>query len=361
MKLGARVSPLYRRLSSMLLGRPSNFSWFRPDIAASGMPSGRRAFEWLRAQGISAILNLSERSYEVRGIKVFHVPMEDMMPAPPDKLALAVNIIGGCVRSGRKVLVHCMAGKGRTGMVLASYLVAYEGLKADEAIKEVRRARPGSVELKEQEESVRRFENYISRDVYIVVLAAGMSTRFGKNKLLYPIQGKPMVRRVVEEAIKAGLKPVVVLGHDKERVREVLDFLDVELVENPDYREGMSTSVKAGLKAVKDRAKAVMFLPGDVAFIQLEQIRAVYDAYKEGDGLIVVPTYRGRGGHPILFDRSLFNEIMGITEEGRGLKSVVQAHRDDMRRIELGTARILVDIDTERDLRERIREIREAS
>lgn len=356
-----RASPLYRRLASMLLGRPSNFSWFRPGIAASGMPHGRKAFEWLRAQGISAILNLSERPYEVQGIKVYHVPMEDMMPASPEKLALAVNIINGCIRSGRKILVHCMAGKGRTGMVLASYLVAYEDLKAYEAIEEVRRLRPGSVELREQEESVKEFENYISKDVYSIVLAAGMSTRFGKNKLLYPIQGKPMIRRVVEETIKAGIKVVVVLGHEKERIKQALDYLDVKFVENPNYEEGMSTSVKAGLKAVMDEAKAVMFLPGDVAFIQARQIRAVYDAYKKGGGLIVIPTYRGRGGHPILFDRSIFEEIMGITEEGRGLKSVVQAHRGKIKMVELGTARILVDIDTEMDLKERVREIQEAS
>ncbi len=313
------LSPLYRRLASLILGKPSNFSWFRSNLAASGMPHGKRAFEWLKSKGITAIINLTERPYHVEGFKISHIPMEDMMPSTPEMLALAVNFIKGYLNSGHKVLVHCMAGMGRTGMVLASYLVMYEGYNAKDAIEEVRRVRSGSLLLEGQMESVEEFERYVAKDVYVIVLAAGMATRFGKNKLLYPIQGRPMIRGVVEE------------------------------------------SVKAGLRAVMDKAKAVMFLPGDVAFIRVEQIRAVYDDYVSNDGPIVLPTYRGRGGHPILFDRSLFEEIMGITEEGRGLKSVVQAHRNEIRRIELGTARILVDIDTERDLEERIREIQEVS
>ncbi len=355
------LSPLYRRLASLILGKPSNFSWFRSNLAASGMPHGKRAFEWLKSKGITAIINLTERPYHVEGFKISHIPMEDMMPSTPEMLALAVNFIKGYLNSGHKVLVHCMAGMGRTGMVLASYLVMYEGYNAKDAIEVVRRVRPGSLLLEGQMESVEEFERYVAKDVYVIVLAAGMATRFGKNKLLYPIQGRPMIRGVVEESVKAGLRVAVVLGHEKEKVRKALERFDVNFIENPDYKEGMSSSVKAGLRAVMDKAKAVMFLPGDVAFIRVEQIRAVYDDYVSNDGPIVLPTYRGRGGHPILFDRSLFKEIMGITEEGRGLKSVVQAHRNGIRRIELGTARILVDIDTERDLEERIREIQGVS
>jgi molybdenum cofactor cytidylyltransferase len=346
-----------RKLASLLIGRPTNFSWFRPFLAASGFPYGNVALNWLRRQGIEVILSLVENPPVYEGFQSLHLPLENRAPAKPEDLCIAVNYLLAAKRAREKVLVHCAAGKGRTGMVLACYLIAGEGYDAGSAIREVREKRPGSLTLEGQVRSVRNFKEFIEKDVFVIVLAAGMSTRYGKNKLLEIIDGRPLIRGVAEAVIRAGLKPVVVVGHEKEKVLDVLKGLEFESVENRNYKEGMSTSVKAGVAHVKERARALMVLPGDVAFIKPEQIRAVLEEYSKTKAPIVIPTYKGRGGHPILFDKSLFGELLQITEEGRGLKSVVKKHEKRVHWIEVGTARILVDIDTQEDLSKRVKEL----
>jgi len=191
--------------------------------------------------------------------------------------------------------------------------------------------------------------------IEILVLAAGKSERFGRNKMLEPIDGKEMLRGVVGEALQSGAEVTVVVGHERERVEQILKGLDVKVIYNENYRSGMSSSIKAGIK--ESNADAILILPGDVAFIQSEQIRAVISEYIRTGAPIIVPTYQGRGGHPILFSSSLRDELLGITEEGRGLKEVTARHRDEIDRLELHTARILVDIDYQKDVTLRRAEI----
>lgn len=190
----------------------------------------------------------------------------------------------------------------------------------------------------------------------IIVLAAGESTRFGENKMLYQIDGVPIIRRVVMAALRDYAETIVVLGHEAERVRQAIADLGVRPVYNPNYREGMSSSVKAGVReAVGERG--ILVLPGDVAFITSDLIDAVVKAHRETGALIVLPTYRGRGGHPILFDVRLREELLKISEEGRGLKEVVNRHLQDIYRIETGTPRVLLDIDYRDDLERARREL----
>ena len=359
MSLIDRVELGIRSIISLILGKPSNFGWFRPFLAASGLPYGRRAYEWLKNQGIDVVINLTEKELNYGSLESHHFPLKNREAANPQDLSLIVNLISFLKDVNKRTLVHCVAGKGRTGMVLASYLIAKEDYSAESAIKEVREKRPGSLNIGRQIDAIYRFEKYISiaKGIYTIILAAGMSTRFGRNKLLEPIDGKPLIRGVVEAAVRAGTETVVVVGYEKEKIIEALRGLKLEIVFNPDFKEGMSTSVKAGVRNVINRAKAVMILPGDVAFIKPEQIRLVLEAYLSSKKPIVIPSYKGRGGHPILFDSSLFNDIMSISERGRGLKEVVKKHADKISYIEAGTARILVDIDTQEDLVKRVREI----
>ncbi len=359
MSLIDRVELGIRGFISLILGKPSNFSWFRPFLAASGLPYGKRTCKWLKDQGIDVVINLTEKKLNYGNLESYHFPLKNREAASLQDLSLIANLISFLKDVNKRILVHCVAGKGRTGMVLASYLIAREDYDAGSAIKEVKEKRPGSLNLRQQIDTIYRFEKYVSmaKGVYTIILAAGMSTRFGRNKLLEPIDGKPLIRGVAEAAVRAGTETVVVVGYEKEKIIEALRGLKLEIVFNPNFRGGMSTSVKAGVKSVINRAKAVMILPGDVAFIKPEQIRLVLEAYLSSKKPIVIPSYKGRGGHPILFDSSLFNDIMGISERGRGLKELVKKHADKISYIEAGTARILVDIDTQEDLVKRVKEI----
>jgi molybdenum cofactor cytidylyltransferase len=100
-----------------------------------------------------------------------------------------------------------------------------------------------------------------------------------------------------------------------------------------------------------DRAEAVLILPGDVAFINSQSIDLVIDAYRKTKSSIVVAAHRGIPGHPILFDKSLFKDILRIDEETKGLKAVVKRHPDLILKVETGSDKVLIDIDTEEDLR----------
>ena len=191
--------------------------------------------------------------------------------------------------------------------------------------------------------------------ISLVVLAAGMSTRFGENKMLYPIDGEPMVRRVVKAALSSSVDEViVVVGFEAEKVKEALKGLKCVIVENLDYAiGGQSSSVRCGVRHVKDDTEAVMILPGDVAFIDPSIIDKVVEEYRSKSAKIVVASYKGKPGHPILFDRTLIPEILKIDEAGYGLKAVVNRHRADVVYVEADTPNVLLDVDRKADLSRR--------
>ncbi len=188
--------------------------------------------------------------------------------------------------------------------------------------------------------------------VALIVLAAGKSTRMGRNKLLLPVDGKPMVRRVVETGLASKASEViVVIGHEDEKIRDALVGLNSKFVLNEEYERGQSFSVRRGLDEIKDRAGAMMILPGDVAMVQTQEIDAVIEEFWRHPSPIVVASHAGQPGHPILFSRELFNEISQINEETLGLKSVTTKNRDSTKRVETRSKAVLLDIDTPEDYR----------
>lgn len=188
--------------------------------------------------------------------------------------------------------------------------------------------------------------------ISLIVLAAGFSARFGRNKLLEKIDGSTMIECVVKSAVSSKADEViVVLGHDASKIREVLKNFNCKFVFNEEYHVGQSSSVKAGVKTAMKYADAVMILPGDVALITPKPINMVIEEYRRSGTPIVVASYMGRAGHPILFGRSLFHEIMGINEETMGLKAILNKHRDMIKKVEVGSEEVLIDVDTEDDFK----------
>jgi len=143
---------------------PYNFSWLVPGkLAGMARPRSSDA-QWLRDQGVTAVLSLTERAApDLEGIESLHVAVQDMRAPTLDQLHRGVNYIDAVVAGGGAVAVHCAAGMGRTGTLLAAYLVS-RGHDASAAVRAVREQRPGSIETAAQEDSVRRFAELMGVD-----------------------------------------------------------------------------------------------------------------------------------------------------------------------------------------------------
>lgn len=162
-----------------------------------------------------------------------------------------------------------------------------------------------------------------------VVLAAGGSSRLGTTKQLLDWGGRTLVEHAVQAALSGGLSPVVVVvGEAADRVRQAVKSHPVEIVENADWEQGQSTSLRAGLAAVADRAEAVVFLLADMPLVGADLVRALVDAHQETLAPIVAPYVGGRSGNPVLFDAITFEALGEIEGDqgGRALFDRFQLH-----------------------------------
>jgi molybdenum cofactor cytidylyltransferase len=164
--------------------------------------------------------------------------------------------------------------------------------------------------------------------VAAAVLAAGSSTRMGRNKLLLDLGGETMVRRVVRAAAGAGLdQVVVVLGHDEPLVRAELAGLPCTLVVNPDHGQGAGTSLRTAVRHVAN-ASAIVIVLADMPFVTSEMIAAVVARYRETAAPVVASHYGAVQAPPTLYDRALFAELLAIPDD-RGAKQVVRRHEHE--------------------------------
>jgi molybdenum cofactor cytidylyltransferase len=163
--------------------------------------------------------------------------------------------------------------------------------------------------------------------VAAAVLAAGASTRMGRNKLLLDLGGETMVRRVVRAAAGAGLdQVVVVLGHDEPLVRAELAGLPCTLVVNPDHGQGAGTSLRTAVRHVASAgASAIVIVLADMPFVTSGMIAAVVARYRETAAPVVASHYGAVQAPPTLYDRALFAELLAIPDD-RGAKQVVRRH-----------------------------------
>ncbi|MCR9070354.1 MAG: molybdopterin-binding/glycosyltransferase family 2 protein [Alphaproteobacteria bacterium] len=190
-----------------------------------------------------------------------------------------------------------------------------------------------------------------------LILAAGQSRRMGKeNKLLAQVDGKPMVRHVADAvAASKATSTTVVLGHEADAVRAALADLKLSYAYNPDYAEGLSTSLKAGLAAVGDDVDGVIVCLGDMPRIGTATIDRMIAAFDPVEGRsIVVPTRRGKRGNPVLFAKRFFEEMGGVSGDV-GARHLIGNHEDIAVEIEVDDESVLTDVDTPEALA-RIRE-----
>ena len=180
------------------------------------------------------------------------------------------------------------------------------------------------------------------------MLAAGQSRRMGeRNKLLTEVDGRPMLRHAVEAAMGAGVREtVVVTGHERERVEAALAGLPVRFVHNPDYAEGLSTSLKAGIGALGRKSRR---RPGPArrhAARHGGAARRLIEAFDPAEGRgIVVPTHGGKRGNPVLWARAYFAGMRDLQGDV-GAKHLIGEHEDEVAEVDLPDEATLVDVDT---------------
>jgi molybdenum cofactor cytidylyltransferase len=174
-----------------------------------------------------------------------------------------------------------------------------------------------------------------------IVLAAGKSSRMGSNKLLLPFDGRTVLETTLE-ALR-GFETVVVTGNRPEELEGILSRYNVEVVHNPRHEEGMTTSFQAGLRAAD--ADAVFLVLGDQVGLDRGMLSTMIQVFAEDDDAVMVsPRYGERRGHPVLFRRSLFREILSL-RPGESLKDVVTRHKAGHRYVE-GDVWTVIDMDT---------------
>jgi molybdenum cofactor cytidylyltransferase len=181
-----------------------------------------------------------------------------------------------------------------------------------------------------------------------LVLAAGRSTRMGgSNKLLAEIGSRPLVRIAAEQALASRARPVIVVtGHQRERVEAALAGLDVTFVHNPDYAEGMSTSVKAGIAAVPADADGAIVCLGDMPQVDatlIDRLLAAFDPEK--GALAVVPTMDGKRGNPVVWSRRFFPELAELGGDV-GAKHLIASYPEAVAEVAVAGRGALVDVDT---------------
>jgi molybdenum cofactor cytidylyltransferase len=147
-----------------------------------------------------------------------------------------------------------------------------------------------------------------------LILGAGASQRFGPPKQLAPFRGTTMLGWVVDQTRRATRldEVVVVLGRAADQVREQVDFGTGRVVENPGFGEGCSSSYRAGIGALSSASAAIMIILGDLPGVTPEIIDRLAEAWREQDAPIAVCSYRGRKGHPMIFARSMFGELVEL-------------------------------------------------
>ena len=157
-----KIGDAKRKLHGMITGKPDNFSWIIEEkLAGSAIPTSKEEVDWVKQEGVKSIVTIREEPLEdewIKDINYLHVNSNDMGVPEFNDLVFAIDFIRRRIEENKPVMVHCLAGLGRTGTLLACYLIKYENMSADDAVQKVREERPGSIQSFSQEEIIHKFQ-----------------------------------------------------------------------------------------------------------------------------------------------------------------------------------------------------------
>ena len=162
-----KIGDAKRKLHGMITGKPDNFSWIIEEkLAGSAIPTSKEEIDWIKQEGVKSIVTIREEPLEdewIKDVNYLHVHSNDMGIPEFNDLVFAVDFIHRKIEDNKPVMVHCLAGLGRTGTILACYLIKYEDMTADDAIEKVRRERHGSIQSFSQEEIIHKFQIFVRK------------------------------------------------------------------------------------------------------------------------------------------------------------------------------------------------------
>ena len=188
------------------------------------------------------------------------------------------------------------------------------------------------------------------KNVGLIILAAGKASRMGKAKQLLTYQGSSLISHAVKIGLNSTCKPViVVLGAYAEQIKPEIDKLPVKIVENPHWKTGMSSSIRAGIAAIKEsnpNLDAVIIALADQPLINETAFDRLIQSYQETQNIIIASAYDDIVGVPALFKHSLFSELINL-EGDKGAKALMRKYQDEMLTVSIPEAAI--DIDTPDD------------
>ena len=179
-----------------------------------------------------------------------------------------------------------------------------------------------------------------------VILAAGLSRRMGRNKMLLPYGASTALETIVTEVVacQAVTDVVVVTGHESDQIATLLASYPVRCVFNPAYAQAeMLVSLQMGVRALAAGVQAALVVPGDHPRLRRDIIKSVIDAYQPG--AFVIPSYQMKRGHPILVDQAWWDELLALPDSAT-LRDFIRAHEDYIRYVVVDTDSILKDLDT---------------
>jgi molybdenum cofactor cytidylyltransferase len=183
-----------------------------------------------------------------------------------------------------------------------------------------------------------------------IVLAAGRSARMGGLKPLALVSGRPLLAHTLESVERSRADYViVVIGSEAERIRREVPTGTAVVVVNADYAKGMSTSIRTGIRSAPRDSDAFLIVLGDQPFVAPSTMDALIERRSESRAKILVPTFRGRRGNPVLVDRSLVPELEGVHGD-IGFRALFNSHADELVEVPVNDAGVLLDIDTPEQL-----------
>lgn len=188
------------------------------------------------------------------------------------------------------------------------------------------------------------------KNVGLIILAAGSASRMGKPKQLLSYQGSSLISHAVEIGLNSTCKPVVVvLGAYLEKIKPKINKFPVQIIENPHWKTGMSSSIRAGITAIKEnnpKLDAVIIALADQPLISSRIFNQLVQSYQQTENIIIAATYGDVIGVPALFSRVLFPELINLRGD-RGAKALMRKYKDEVLNISIPEAAI--DIDTPED------------
>ncbi len=188
--------------------------------------------------------------------------------------------------------------------------------------------------------------------IWALVLAAGESKRMGRSKQLLPFGKKTILETVIDHITQSSVdETLVVLGAHREKIEDVIKNLHVKSVYNPDFKEGMLSSVQRGFASLPDKADAVLVFLGDQPRIPSSVIDKIINAYRSSGKGIVLPAFDNKRGHPVLISTKYRKEIALLNPQ-IGLRNLIHNHPEDILEVQIDSSSILEDIDTPDDYKD---------